>query len=466
MKRFMTLEEEEIPKVWYNVLPDLPKKLPPPINPLNCEPLKAESLEVLFPKEVVKQEVSNDRWIPIPEELREVYMLWRPTPLVRAIKLEKQLKTPAKIYYKYEGVSPTGSHKPNTAIAQAYYAMKEGVVRLTTETGAGQWGSALAFSCNTFDLKSTIYMVKVSYHQKPYRRVLMELWGAEVIPSPSNRTKFGRKVLSNDPNNLGSLGIAISEAIEDALTYEDTKYALGSVLNFVLMHQTIVGLEAKKQLELVDEYPDVIVGCVGGGSNFGGIFLPFYYDAVVKKADKVRFVAVESTACPSLTKGLYLYDYGDTAKLTPLLPMYTLGREFMPAPIHAGGLRYHGAAPILSLLVNERIVESVAYDQVNVFEAARLFIKTEGIVPAPESAHAVKAVVDLALEAKEKGEEITILFNLSGHGLLDLKAYEEFLSGKLQPYYYPRKEVNKNIEKLLKELEKLRIPMPLDFINS
>jgi len=466
MRRLITLSETEIPKVWYNVLPDLPKRLPPPINPVNCEPLKAESLEALFPKEVVKQEVSSDRWIRIPEELREVYMLWRPTPLIRAIRLERYLKTPAKIYYKYEGVSPTGSHKPNTATAQAYYAMKEGVSRLTTETGAGQWGSALAFSCNTFDLKSTIYMVKVSYHQKPYRRVLMELWGAEVIPSPSERTKFGRKVLSKDPDNPGSLGIAISEAIEDALTHDDTKYALGSVLNFVLMHQTVVGLEAKKQLELVDEYPDVVVGCVGGGSNFGGIFLPFYYDVVTKKADRVRFVAVESTACPSLTKGLYLYDYGDTAKLTPLLPMYTLGHEFMPAPIHAGGLRYHGAAPILSLLVREGVVESIAYNQVEVFEASRLFIRTEGIVPAPESAHAVKAVIDLAIEAKERKEGITILFNLSGHGLLDLKAYEEFLGGKLQPYYYPREKVARNISKLVKELEQLKVPSPTDLIKG
>ncbi len=459
-RRAILLDEDEVPRSWYNALPDLPKRLPPPIDPATREPMSPSKLEALFPREVVRQEVSSDRWVPIPEELREVYLMWRPTPLIRARRLEERLKTPAKIYYKYEGVSPTGSHKPNTAVAQAYYAMREGVERLTTETGAGQWGSALAFSCDVFGLRSTIYMVKVSYHQKPYRRVLMELWGAEVIPSPSERTKFGREVLKREPDSPGSLGIAISEAIEDALTHDDAKYALGSVLNFVLTHQTVVGLEAKRQLELVDEYPDYVVGCVGGGSNFSGLFLPFYHDVASGRASGVRFVAAESTACPSLTKGTYLYDYGDTAKLTPLLAMYTLGHDFMPAPIHAGGLRYHGAAPILSLLVSEGVVESVAYDQVSVFEAARLFARTEGIVPAPESAHAVKAVVDIALRARERGEEATILFNLSGHGLLDLKAYEEFLSGKLEPYHYPREEVERNIGRLMAELKELGVPPP------
>ncbi len=448
MKKIV-LDEDSLPKYWYNVLPDLPEKLPPPLNPITKEPMGVKDLEVLFPKEMAKQEFSMDRWIPIPDELREVYLLWRPTPLVRAYKLERFLKTPARIYYKYEGVSPTGSHKPNTAIVQAYYASKEGINRMTTETGAGQWGSALAFSCNAYDLKSTIYMVKVSYEQKPYRRILMEIWGAEVIPSPSKRTKVGREILEKDPDNPGSLGIAISEAIEDAITHDDTKYALGSVLNFVLLHQTIVGLEAKKQFELIDDYPDIIIGCVGGGSNFAGIFLPFYYDRVHKKID-VRFLAVESTACPSLTKGYYTYDYGDTARLTPLLKMYTLGHTFIPPPIHAGGLRYHGSAPILSLLVSKGIVESVAYNQVEVFEAARIFARTEGIVPAPESAHAVKAAIDIALDAKRKNEEVVILFNLSGHGLLDLKAYDEFLRGKLKPYYYPAEEVRKSIELLSK----------------
>ena len=337
----------------------------------------------IFPKELLRQETSTERWIPIPEEVREIYRMWRPTPLFRARRLERMLKTPARIYYKYEGVSPTGSHKPNTAVAQAYFNMREGIERLTTETGAGQWGSALAFGCAMFDMKATVYMVRVSYDQKPHRRTLMELFGAEVYPSPSTNTEFGRRILKEDPDNPGSLGIAISEAIEDSLRDEKAKYSLGSVLNHVLTHQTVVGQEAKKQLEALDEYPDVVYGCIGGGSSFSGLFWPFYYDKVAGKAPKdVRFVAVESTACPSVSKGVYMYDHGDTARLTPLMKMHTLGHDFIPPPIHAGGLRYHGMAPTLCLLANEGVVEVEAYNQVEVFEAASMFVRAEGVLPA------------------------------------------------------------------------------------
>jgi tryptophan synthase beta chain len=440
--------ENELPRAWYNVLPDLPEPLPPPLKP-DGTPVKPEDLEAIFPKEIVRQEVSLERFVPIPEEVLEAYRLWRPTPLVRAYRLERALKTPAEIYYKYEGVSPPGSHKPNTAVAQAYYNVKEGIERLTTETGAGQWGSALAFATNLFGLKCTIYMVRVSYEQKPYRRVLMQLWGAEVVPSPSTRTSFGRKVLEQDPDNPGSLGIAISEAIEDAVTHPNTKYSLGSVLNHVLLHQTIVGQEALKQMELIDRFPDYVIGCIGGGSNYAGLAYPFYY---VKKMGKApvdtKFIAVEPTAAPSTTKGVYTYDHGDTARLTPLLKMYTLGHDFVPPPIHAGGLRYHGKAPSLCLLIHKGEFSSVAYNQVEVFKAAEIFAKAEGFVPAPESAHAIKAAIDLALEARKTGERKVILFNLSGHGLLDLKAYDEYLSGTLKPYEYPREEVEKSIRRL------------------
>ena len=448
--RRIILPPEETPNKWYNILPDLPKPLPPPIDPETKAPIKPEKLEAIFPKELIRQELSQDRWIPIPEEVQEVYQVWRPTPLYRALRLEKALKTPAKIYYKYEGVSPPGSHKPNTAVAQAYFNMKEGIERLTTETGAGQWGSALAFGCAMFGMKATIYMVKVSYQQKPYRRLLMQVWGADVTPSPSSRTSFGRSILEKDPDNPGSLGIAISEAIEDAVTSEKTKYSLGSVLNHVLLHQTVMGLEAKKQFEIVDDYPDIIFGCVGGGSSFSGLFFPFYYDKVSGKAPKdVKFVAVEPTACPTLTKGIYMYDHGDTARMTPLLKMYTLGHSFIPPPIHAGGLRYHGDSPILCLLVNLGEVEALAYNQVEVFEAAKIFAETEGILPAPEPAHAIKAVIDEALKCKETGEKKTILLQLSGHGYFDMKAYEDYLENKLQPYEYPRDEVEKTIKRLI-----------------
>ena len=443
------LNEEDIPKRWYNILPDLPRQLPPPINPNTREPIKPEELTVLFAKECIRQEVSGERWINIPEEVREVYRLWRPTPLYRAVRLERALKTPARIYYKYEGVSPPGSHKPNTAVAQAYYNMKEGMNRLTTETGAGQWGSALAFSCMLFGMKSTIYMVAASYYQKPYRRVMMEVWGADVYPSPSDKTEFGRKVLAEDPDNPGSLGVAISEAIEDAITHEDAKYTLGSVLNHVLLHQTVVGLEARRQMELADDYPDVIFGCIGGGSSFSGLYWPFYYDVASGRAPKdVEFVAVESTACPKVTRGYYTYDHFDAARMTPMGKMHTLGHMFIPPPIHAGGLRYHGMAPTLCLLKEEGIMKSKAYNQVEVFEAARLFAQTEGILPAPEPAHAIKAVIDAAVECREKGEERTILFLLCGHGHFDMQAYDDYLRDKLPPYEYPREKVEEAIKKL------------------
>ncbi len=443
--RVITLGEDEIPRRWYNILPDLPKPLPPPLDPETKQPLTPDKLEPIFPKALIMQEVSTDRFIDIPEEVLEVYRLYRPTPLIRAKYLEEKLKTPAKIFYKYEGVSPTGSHKPNTAIAQAYYNMKEGVERLTTETGAGQWGSALSFATYVFGLKATVYMVRISYQQKPFRKVLMKLYGADVIPSPSDKTPYGRELLKEDPNHPGSLGIAITEAIYDAATSEKTKYSLGSVLNHVLMHQTIIGLEAIKQLEKIDEKPDYVVGAVGGGSNFAGLAYPFYMLNKEGKLD-AKLIAVEPTAAPTLTKGIYTYDFGDTGRMTPLLKMYTLGHTYVPPPIHAGGLRYHGDAPTLCLLKDEGLIDAVAYNQVEVFEAAQLFFTTEGILPAPESAHAVKAAIDLAIEAREKGEERTILFNLSGHGLFDMKAYEEFIEGKLEPYDYPEEEIKKNIE--------------------
>jgi len=423
--------EDLLPTSWYNIVPDLPGGLPPMLKP-NGEPVRPEDLEPLFPRALIEQEFSRERYIEIPGEIRRLYLeLGRPTPLLRARRLEEKLGTPAKIYYKYEGVLPTGSHKINTASAQAYYNALEGVRRLTTETGAGQWGSALALGGALFGLQVTVYMVRVSYEQKPYRRVMMEVYGAEVIPSPSNRTRSGRAILEKDPDNPGSLGIAISEAIEDAATHEDTKYSLGSVLNHVLLHQTVIGLEAKKQLEELGDYPDVIIGAVGGGSNFAGLSYPFIHDKLRGTADP-RVVAVEPEAAPTMTRGVLAYDYGDTAGLTPLLYMYTLGHTFVPPPIHAGGLRYHGIAPTLAVLLREGLVEPRAYPQTSVFEAAVLFARTEGIIPAPESAHAVKAAIDEALRAKEEGRETVILFNLSGHGLLDLKGYDDYLHGRLQ----------------------------------
>uniref|UniRef100_A0A7V4N484 Tryptophan synthase beta chain n=1 Tax=Thermodesulfobacterium geofontis TaxID=1295609 RepID=A0A7V4N484_9BACT len=443
------LSEREMPTEWYNILPDLPEQLPPPINPATGEPIKPEDLLLIFPMALIKQEISQDRWIPIPDEVLEVYKLWRPTPLVRAYELEKYLNTPARIYYKNESISPTGSHKPNTAVAQAYYNKIEGVKRLTTETGAGQWGSALAFACNIFGLKCRVYMVKVSYNQKPFRKSLMHVWGAEVFPSPTNLTNAGRKILAEDPDSPGSLGIAISEAIEDAVTNEDTKYSLGSVLNHVLLHQTIVGLETKKQLELIGEKPDILIGCVGGGSNFGGFFLPFVPEKLKGKRE-IKFLAVEPTACPTLTKGLYLYDFGDTVGLTPLIKMYTLGHNFVPPKIHAGGLRYHGDAPILCYLVYKKLVEAVAYTQKAVFEAATIFARTEGILPAPETAHAIKAVIDEAIKCKEAKEEKCIVFNFSGHGYFDISAYDQYLENKLEDIDYAEEMIKKTLEEIKK----------------
>jgi len=449
-KRKIILDEEQIPKQWYCILPDLPKPLPPTIEPETRSPGPGV-VPRIFPKQILSQEMSTERWIEIPEEVRDIYRLWRPTPLFRAIGLEKTLKTPAKIYYKYEGVSPPGSHKPNTAIAQAYYNMKEGAERMATETGAGQWGSALAFGCMTFGLKCTVYMVRVSYDQKPYRRVMMESYGADVYSSPSEQTESGRKILKEDPNNSGSLGIAISEAVEDALTHEEANYGIGSVFNHVLLHQTVIGLESKKQLEIAGDYPDVIYGCIGGGSSFSGLFWPFYYDRVTGKAPKdVRFIATEATACPTVTKGEYTFDHGDTAKITPLVPMHTIGHDFIPAPIHAGGLRYHGIAPTISRLVAEKQLSTKAYNQVDVFDAAKLFIQTEGIIPAPEPAHAIKGVIDEALRCKETGEEKVILFLLCGHGYFDMQAYDDYLSGKLLPYEYPTEKVEESMKKLRK----------------
>lgn len=443
------LDEEEIPKAWYNILADLPTPLDPPVKP-NGEPIKPEDLAPIFPMELIKQEVSTERWIPIPEEVRDIYRLWRPTPLYRATRLEKLLKTPAKIYYKWEGVSPPGSHKPNTAVAQAYYNMKEGVERMTTETGAGQWGSALAFGTLLFDLKCMIYMVKVSYEQKPYRRILMESWGAKCIPSPSERTKFGKAMLKKDPKCPGSLGIAISEAIEDAATHEDTKYSLGSVLNHVLLHQTVNGIECKKQFKLAGDYPDVMFGCVGGGSNFAGACYPFVGDKLRGKKPDLRVVACEPKACPTLTKGPYMYDHGDTAKMTPLLMMYTLGHEFVPPPIHAGGLRYHGDAPSMCKLVKEGVMEAVAYHQKEVFKAALTFAKAEGFLVAPETAHCVKGAIDEALRCKKTGKEKVIFFANSGHGHFDLGAYDAYLHGKLIDYEYSPKLVKEALAKVPK----------------
>ncbi len=442
------LSENDLPRQWYNILADMPVPLPPPLHPATFEPVTPDFLEPLFPKALIAQEVSTERYIDIPEPVREVYRLWRPTPLLRARRLEQMLQTPARIYYKYEGVSPTGSHKPNTAVAQAFYNQAEGVKALTTETGAGQWGSALAFATQVFGLDLEVFMVKVSYHQKPYRRVLMEIYGARVYPSPTDRTEYGRKVLEQDPDNPGSLGIAISEAVEAAVTSNGTKkYSLGSVLNHVLLHQTVIGLEALKQMDLAGEYPDVVIGCVGGGSNFAGLAYPFLqYN--LREGKKTRFIAVEPQAAPSITRGVYAFDYGDTARMAPLMKMHTLGHEFMPPPIHAGGLRYHGMAPTVSALVEAGYIEARAVPQRATFEAAVLFARAEGIVPAPESAHAVRAAIDEALDAKAKGEERVILFNLSGHGHFDLAAYDQYLQGQLEDYTYPEEEIRRAMERL------------------
>jgi tryptophan synthase beta chain len=442
------LDETDLPEAWYNIQPDLPNPMPPYLHPATGQPVGPQDLAPIFPMGLIEQEVSQERWIAIPDEVRQIYRLWRPTPLHRARRLEAALKTPARIYYKDESVSPAGSHKPNTAVAQAYYNKVEGIKRLATETGAGQWGSALALACNFFGLECTVYMVKVSYYQKPYRRSLMQIWGASVFPSPTDTTNAGRQILARDPETSGSLGIAISEAVEDAATHKDTNYSLGSVLNHVLLHQTVVGLETKRQLALAGDEPDILIGCVGGGSNFAGFVFPFVTDKLTGK--DLRLIGVEPTACPTLTKGAYAYDFGDTAGLTPLIMMHTLGHSFVPPGIHAGGLRYHGDAPLLCLLVHEKIIEARAYAQNPVFDTARLFAQTEGIVPAPETAHAVKAAVDEAVRCRETGEEKCIVFNYSGHGHFDLAAYDAYLEGKLEDFEYPDEVLRKALEELPK----------------
>ncbi len=438
------LDENDMPTHWYNIIPDLPEPLPPEVHPGTKEPCPMDMPlpPPLFPDAINKQEFSPERWIEIPDEVQAVYRTWRPTALHRAYRLEKALDTPAKIFYKYEGTSQAGSHKPNTAVAQAYYNKKEGVKRLTTETGAGQWGSALSMGCMFFGLELKVYMVKVSYYQKPYRRILMETWGAKCVPSPSPDTKVGRDVLAQDPDSTGSLGIAIGEAIEDAFSRDDTKYSIGSVANHVLLHQTVNGLETRKlMMEQADAYPDIIVGCIGGGSNFAGLFLPFVKDKIDGTRPDLRIINVEPASCPTVTKGLYAWDYGDVAGLAPILKMHTLGHTFVPPPVHAGGLRYHGMAPIICHLHKLGLVEARAVPQLATFEAGVRFARTEGIISAPETNHAIRVTIDEALKCKESGESKTILLAHSGHGHFDMAAYDAYLSGKLEDYEYPEEKV-------------------------
>ena len=442
------LDEKEMPQYWYNILADLPEPLPPVLHPGTKKPIQPEDLAPLFPMELIKQEVSTERYIEIPDEVRDIYHLWRPTTLFRARQLEKALKTPAKIYYKYEGSSPPGSHKPNTAVAQAYYNKKEGINRITTETGAGQWGSALAFAGACFDIEVKVYMVKISYEQKPYRRVMMQVWGADCIPSPSEQTKAGRDALAKDPDCPGSLGLAISEAVEEAVSRDDTHYSLGSVLNHVLLHQTVIGQESKKMLEKIDEYPDILIGCVGGGSNFAGTFLPFIKDKIDGSHPDLKIINVEPASCPTLTRGPYSYDFGDEAGMTPLMKMYTLGHGFIPPPVHAGGLRYHGMAPIICHLLNLGLVEARAEQQLGTFQAGVDFARTEGIISAPEADHAIRAAIDEAIKCRESNEAKTILLCLSGHGHVDMAAYQAYFDGKLKDHEYSQDK----IEQALREL--------------
>ena len=442
------LDEKDMPTSWYNILPDLPEPLPSVLHPGTGSPVTPDDLAPLFPMGLIMQEFSPEHYIDIPEEVQEIYRTWRPTTLHRAHRLEKALDTPAKIFYKYEGTSQAGSHKPNTAVAQAYYNKKEGIKRIASETGAGQWGSSIAFACALFGLELKVYMVKVSYNQKPYRRIMMETWGANCVPSPSPDTKAGRDMLATDPDCPGSLGLAISEAVEDAATREDTHYSLGSVLNHVLLHQTIIGQEAMKQMEMANVYPDIIVGCIGGGSNFAGMFLPFVKDKIEGRKPDLRIINVEPTSCPTLTKGLYAYDFGDAAGMTPLLKMHTLGHAFIPPAVHAGGLRYHGMAPIICHLHKLGLVEARAVPQVATFEAGVTFARTEGIISAPETNHAIRATIDEALKCKESGESKTILLAHSGHGHFDMAAYESYLSGKLTDYEYPEEKVKKALASL------------------
>lgn len=436
------LSEEEMPKQWYNIQADLPHPMPPPVDK-DGKPIGPEALAPVFPMNLIEQEVSTQRWIDIPREVMELLALWRPAPLFRARRLEKALKTPAKIFYKNEGFSPPGSHKPNTAVAQAYYNKAFGIKRLTTETGAGQWGSALAMSCKLVGLECKVYMVRISFDQKPFRKIMMKVWGANCVPSPSPETNAGREVLKQMPNTPGSLAIAISEAIEDAVTSKDTRYSLGSVLNHVLLHQTIIGLEAQKQMKKIGEYPDVVIGCVGGGSNFAGISFPFIHDKINGK--NVRIVGVEPKACPTLTRAPFVYDSGDIAMMTPLLPMHSLGHAFVPQPIHAGGLRYHGVAPLVSHVLREGLMEAVALNQLECYKAAVLFAQTEGFIPAPETSHAIAQTIREAEQAREEGKQRVILMNWSGHGLMDLSGYDAFFDGRLSDYELPESELQKSI---------------------
>jgi len=445
-KKFI-LAESDIPEQWYNIVADMPNKPLPPLHPGTKEPIGPDMLAPLFPMELIKQEVTTEKWVPIPEEVREIYKIWRPTPLYRATGLEKLLDTPAKIYYKYEGVSPAGSHKPNTAVPQAYYNKQEGVTKITTETGAGQWGSALSFACQHFGIECEVYMVRASYNGKPYRKMMMNTWGASVYPSPSDRTNAGRSILAQDANSPGSLGIAISEAVEMALHDEHTKYALGSVLNHVLMHQTVIGLECIRQLEQAGDFPDIVVAPFGGGSNFAGIGFPFLrYN--LEEGKNIRCIAAEPASCPKLTRGVFRYDLGDTVGMTPLLPMYTLGHNFIPAPIHAGGLRYHGAGAIVSQLLRDGLIEAQSFNQLECFDAGIKFARTEGIIPAPEANHAIATVIREALIAKEEGTSKTILFNLCGHGHFDMSAYEQYLSGKLVEHEVTHEEILASLAEL------------------
>ncbi|MHC1724421.1 MAG: TrpB-like pyridoxal phosphate-dependent enzyme [Syntrophobacteraceae bacterium] len=442
----IVLADNEIPRQWYNVLSDLPTPMCPPLHPGTGKPIAAEDLAPVFPMNLIEQEVSTERWIDIPEEVLEKYLLWRPSPLCRARNFEKLLDAPVKIYYKNEGVSAPGSHKPNTAVAQAYYNKAFGIKRLSTETGAGQWGSALSMACAMFGLECRVFMVRISYEQKPYRRLMMAAWGGECIPSPSNITRAGRNILAESPDSPGSLGIAISEAIEDAVGNKDSRYSLGSVLNHVLLHQTIIGLEAQKQLAKAGEYPDVVMGCAGGGSNFAGISLPFVRDKIHGK--NISIVAAEPASCPTLTRGPFAYDFGDTAMTTPLLAMHTLGHNFVPESIHAGGLRYHGMAPIVSHLVKEGIVEARSYNQIETFTAGVKWARSEGVIPAPETNHVIAAVVEEAERAKQEGKEKVILFNFSGHGVIDLPAYDAFLTGKLVQHELTDEEIQRALKSI------------------
>ncbi|NLN62747.1 MAG: TrpB-like pyridoxal phosphate-dependent enzyme [Myxococcales bacterium] len=448
-KRKVCLEDHEMPKFWYNIVADMPNPPHPVLHPGTGKPVTPDDLTPLFPMGVIEQEVSAERHIEIPREVRDILKLWRPSPLFRARGLEKLLDTPAHIYFKNEGVSPAGSHKPNTAVPQAFYNKIAGVKRIATETGAGQWGSSMCFAGTLFGLEVKVYMVRVSYDQKPYRRMMMETWGGAVVPSPSPDTEAGRAVLARDPESMGSLGLAISEAVEDAVSREDTRYALGSVLNHVCLHQTVIGQEAMLQMERFDEFPDVVIGCHGGGSNFSGIAFPFLGDKIRNKTN-VRLVAVEPFSCPTLTRGSFAFDYGDTAHLSPIVKMYTLGASFMPPGIHAGGLRYHGAAPLVSQLLNEGFIEARSVHQLESFEAAVQFARTEGIIPAPESSHAIRAAIDEALEAKKEGKKRVILFNLSGHGHFDMTSYEKYFAGQLANYVLPEAEIEKALQELPK----------------